>query len=70
MLTEEVANELEALHAIYGDDFERQAAASAWGNEKKQPVFTVAVTPTAPNGEIFASAKCKPTQNQSLAMNI
>ncbi len=47
MISEEIENELEALRAIYGDDFEERPP--VW----KRPCFVIKVRPTTSvNGEV------------------
>ena len=51
VISEDIANELEALRAIYGDDFVDQPA--VW----KRPCFSIRVRPTTSiNGEIHVNA--------------
>ena len=51
MISEEIENELEALRAIYGDDFEEREP--VW----KRPCFCIKVKPTTSvNGEIHVEA--------------
>jgi len=54
MISEEIENELEALRAIYGDDFEEREP--VW----KRPCFCIKVKPTTSvNGEIHVEANVK-----------
>lgn len=54
MISEEIENELEALRAIYGDDFEERPP--VW----KRPCFVIKVRPTTSvNGEIYVEATSK-----------
>lgn len=54
MISEEIENELEALRAIYGDDFNERDP--VW----KRPCFSIKVKPTSSvNGEIHVEASGK-----------
>lgn len=54
MISEEIENELEALRAIYGDDFEDRPP--VW----KRPCFAIKVRPTTSvNGEVHVEATGK-----------